>query len=160
MIVINNPKEFDNYIKDPDVVYRIYPCDLAVSRTIGDAKSKIKESGGIPGCIVATPDIFIFDNSSNLDFIVMGCDGIFDNLTNNEIIDCAWFAIQNTDKERRNDINLVSLDICNMIIKNSMDKLSGDNLSVIVIGLEGLEKFINNKVLKQKVGNMFKEHKK
>jgi len=38
--------------------------------------------------------------------------------------------------------------------------MSGDNLSVIVIGLEGLEKFINNKVLKQKVGNMFKEHKK
>ena len=47
-----------------------------------------------------------------------------------------------------------------MIIKNAMDKLSGDNLSVIVIGLEGLEKFINNKVLKEKVGNMFKNGKK
>ena len=73
-----------NIYNEPDVVYRVYPCDLAVSRSIGDAKSKIKESGGIPGCIIATPEVFMFDNSSNLDFIIMGCDGIFDNLTNNE----------------------------------------------------------------------------
>ena len=158
--IIQNEKEFDKYTNDVDVIYRIYPCDLSVSRTIGDPKSKFKNLGGIPNQIISTPEIFIFENNNLCDFIILGCDGIFDMLKNNEIIDCAWFAIQNTDKERRNDINLVSLDICNMIIKNSMDKLSGDNLSVIVIGLEGLEKFINNKVLKQKVGNMFKEHKK
>ena len=158
--IIQNEKEFDKYTNDVDVIYRIYPCDLSVSRTIGDPKSKFKNLGGIPNQIISTPEIFIFENNNLCDFIILGCDGIFDMLKNNEIIDCAWFAIQNTDKERRNDINLVSLDICNMIIKNSMDKMSGDNLSVIVIGLEGLEKFINNKVLKQKVGNMFKEHKK
>ena len=157
MVVINHPKEFDNYIKDPDVVYRVYPCDLAVSRSIGDAKSKIKESGGIPGCIVATPEVFIFDNSSNSDFIIMGCDGIFDNLTNNEIIDCAWFALHNSCKERKNDINLLSLDMCNMIIKNSMDKMSEDNLSVIIIGLEGLEKYLTNKINKERIGNVFKK---
>ena len=158
--IIQNEKEFDKYTNDVDVIYRIYPCDLSVSRTIGDPKSKFKNLGGIPNQIISTPEIFIFENNNLFDFIILGCDGIFDMLKNNEIIDCAWFAIQNTDKERKNDINLVSLDICNMIIKNSMDKMSGDNLSVIVIGLEGLEKFINNKVLKQKVGNMFKEHKK
>jgi protein phosphatase 2C family protein 2/3 len=158
--IIQNEKEFDKYTNDVDVIYRIYPCDLSVSRTIGDPKSKFKNLGGIPNQIISTPEIFIFENNNLCDFIILGCDGIFDMLKNNEIIDCAWFAIQNTDKERRTDINLVSLDVCNMIIKNSMDKLSGDNLSVIVIGLEGLEKFINNKVLKQKVGNMFKEHKK
>ena len=157
MIVINNPVEFDKYINEPDVVYRVYPCDLAVSRSIGDAKSKIKESGGIPGCIIATPEVFMFDNSSNLDFIIMGCDGIFDNLTNNEIIDSAWFTLHNSSKERKNDINLLSLDMCDMIIKNSMDKMSGDNLSVIIIGLEGLEKYLNNKINKERIGNMFKK---
>ena len=75
----------------------------------------------------------------------MGCDGIFDNLSNNDIIECAWFAIDNVAKERKYDINFITLDICNMIIKNAMDKLSSDNLSVIVIGLEGLEKYITNK---------------
>ena len=47
--------------------------------------------------------------------------------------------------ERKYDINFVTLDICNMVIKNAMDKLSSDNLSVVVIGLEGLEKYIANK---------------
>ncbi len=44
-----------------------------------------------------------------------------------------------------------------MIIKNSMDKMSGDNLSVIIIGLEGLEKYLNNKINKERIGNMFKK---
>ena len=156
---ISNDKEFDNYVND-EVIYRIYPSDLSVSRTIGDPKAKLKNLGGFNNQIIFNPEIFTFDNSNSCDFIVLGCDGIFDNLKNNEIIDCAWFIIQNTDKDRKNDINLVTLDICNMVIKNAMDKMSGDNLSVIVIGLEGLEKYISNKMLKQKVGNMFKDGKK
>ena len=50
--------------------------------------------------------------------------------------------------------------MCNMIIKNSMDKLSADNLTVIIIGLEGLEKYLQNKINKQKIGNMIKENSK
>ena len=37
----------------------------------------------------------------------------------------------------KNDINLLSLDIYNIVIKNSKDKMNEDNLSVIFIGLEG-----------------------
>ena len=29
----------------------------------------------------------------------MGCDGIFDMLSNKDIIDCAWYTIQNIAKE-------------------------------------------------------------
>ena len=87
----------------------------------------------------------------------MGCDGIFDCLSNNEIIDCAWYAIQNTCKTRNNDINYISLDMCDMIIKNSMDKMSGDNLSVVIIGLEGLEKYLVNKINREKVVKTFKK---
>ena len=56
--------------------------------------------------------------------------------------------------ERKYDIHLISLDVCDMIIKNAMDKLSSDNLSVIVIGLDGLEKYINhqkNKEIKNEI---------
>ena len=155
---INHEKEFDKY--EFDTIYRIYPCDLSVSRTIGDPKAKMKHLGGFHNQIISTPEIFTFECNNSCDFIIMGCDGIFDMLSNNEIIDCAWYAIQNTDKDRRNDINMVSLDICNMVIKNAMDKMSGDNLSVIVIGLEGLEKYISNQLLKKKVGSMFKDVKK
>ena len=73
----------------------------------------------------------------------MGCDGIYDNLSNFDIIDSACFTIHHVAKERKYDINL-TLDICNMIIKNVMDKLSSDNLSVIVITFERLKKYLAN----------------
>ena len=143
--VINNLSDFDKYLEEPNIIYRIYPCHLAVSRTIGDIKAKDTSYGGIHNQIISIPDIYIVDINSNMDFIIMGCDGIFDNLSNSEIIDCAWFAVDNVAKDRKYDINFITLDICNMVIKNAMDKLSSDNLSVIVIGLEGLEKYIANK---------------
>ena len=143
--VINNVSDFNTYFEEPNIVYRIYPCHLAVSRTIGDIKAKDTSFGGLHDEIISIPDIYIVDINSNMDFIIMGCDGIFDNLSNSEIIDCAWFAVDNVAKDRKYDINFITLDICNMVIKNAMDKLSSDNLSVIVIGLEGLEKYIANK---------------
>ena len=157
MIVINKEKEFDKYINDPEIVYRIYPCDLAVSKRIGDLKAKKKRIRRFTWTSCSTPDVYIFDNSSNLDLIIMGCDGIFDCLSNNDIIDCAWYTTQNTYKDRNNDINYISLDMCDMIIKNSMDKMSGDNLSVVIIGLEGLEKYLVNKINREKVVKTFKK---
>jgi serine/threonine protein phosphatase PrpC len=160
VIIINNEKEFDAHIKDPEVVYRIYPCDLAVSRTIGDIKAKSKELNAIPGCISNNCEIFVFDNNNSNDFIIMGCDGIYDCLSNKDLVDTAWFAVNKLGKEKKYDINKVSLDMCNMIIKNSMDKLSADNLTVIIIGLDGLEKYLHNKINKEKIGNMIKENSK
>ena len=139
--IIEKESDFDNYLKD-GIIFRIYPCHLAVARTIGDIKAKDNYFGGLKGEIISIPDIYVYEINSNMDFIVIGCDGIYDNLSNEDIVDCAWFAIDNCASERKYDINLISLDVCNMIIKNAMDKLSSDNLSVIVIGLDGLEKYM------------------
>ena len=150
---IDKENDFDDYIKE-NCIFRIYPCHLAVARTIGDLKAKNKNYGGLPGEIISIPDIYVYDISTNMDFIIIGCDGIYDNLTNEEIIDSAWFAIENCCKERKYDINLISLDACNMIIKNAMDKLSVDNLSVVFIGLDGMEKYImhqKNKEIKNEL---------
>jgi protein phosphatase 2C family protein 2/3 len=47
--------------------------------------------GGIPNVISAEPDIKQFRVSQfEHDFILMGCDGIFDKLMNKEIIDLIW----------------------------------------------------------------------
>ena len=51
-------------------IFRVYPSDLAVMRTIGDIKAKKKELGEIPGTILNIPEIFIYDINSNDDFIV------------------------------------------------------------------------------------------
>ena len=50
----------------------------------------------------------------------IGCDGIFDNLSNEDIIDTACFPVDNCSHERKYDIHLISLDVCDMIIKNAM----------------------------------------
>lgn len=44
----------------------------------------------MPGIIVAEPEIRQFKVQKDHDFIIIGCDGIFDKLTNKEIIDLIW----------------------------------------------------------------------
>ena len=145
---------------DEEKIFRVYPSDLAVMRTIGDIRAKKKEFGGNPGTIINIPDIFVLDINSNDDFIVMGCDGIFDDLSNQEIINAAWMVFKNRAKDKNYDINELSSEACDIIIKFAMEKQSTDNLSCIIIGLEGLEKFLKMTQLKQKVNSNMNNFKK
>jgi serine/threonine protein phosphatase PrpC len=51
---------------------------LSVSRTIGDIEAKDPRYGGNPKCVIPTPDIRVFKIKSNYDFIILGCDGVFE----------------------------------------------------------------------------------
>ncbi len=156
---LEKKKEIKNN-SDEEKIFRVYPSDLAVMRTIGDIKAKKKEFGGNPGTIINIPDIFVLDINSNDDFIVMGCDGIFDDLSNQEIINAAWLVFKNRAKDKNYDINELSSEACDIIIKFAMEKQSTDNLSCIIIGLEGLEKFLKMTQLKQKVNSNMNNFKK
>ena len=161
---IKDKTEFEKYKKaensNEDIVFREYPSDLAVMRTIGDIKAKKKEYGGIPGTIINKPDIFIYDINGNDDFIIMGCDGIFDDLSNQDVANAAWFIYKNESKEKNYDIHELTQDACDIIIKYAMEKQTSDNLSCIIIGLDGLEKFLKNKSTKEKVNNSLNNFKK
>ena len=129
-------------------------------RTIGDIKAKKKEYGAIPGTIINKPDIFIFDINSNDDFIVLGCDGIFDDLSNQEVSNAAWLIFKNESKEKNYDIHVLTQDACDIIMKYGLEKQTSDNLSCIVIGLEGIEKYLKTKSTKEKVNNSLRNIKK
>ena len=90
----------------------------------------------------------------------MGCDGIFDDLSNEQIVSSAWFVFKNLAKEENYNIHSLTQNSCDIIIKYALDKLTGDNLSCIVIGLEGLEKFLSNKCCKDKIKNEMIDKKK
>ena len=141
-------------------IFRVYPSDLAVMRTVGDIKAKKKEFGGIPGTIINIPEVYIFDINSSDDFIVMGCDGIFDDLSNQEIVNAAWTVFKNRATEKNYDIHELSLEACDLVIKSALEKQTTDNLSCIIIGLEGLEKFLKMNQLKKKVNNNMNNFKK
>ena len=135
--------------------YRVIPGRLSVCRTIGDAEAKIKKFGGNPNVIISTPDIFYYDlKKENLDFFILGCDGIYDQMSNKEILDLAWMILKNNNKhnfELRenglngynennindiNDIHYKSGLIVDLILKSSLARKSFDNVTCLFIGLK------------------------
>lgn len=66
---------------------RVFPGRLSVSRTFGDTEAKIPAKGGNPNVVVATPEIRSFKLDNTHDFIILGCDGIFDKLGDQECVD-------------------------------------------------------------------------
>ena len=63
-----------------------------MSRTIGDIEAKDPRYGGNPMCVVPTPDIKSFKIRPIYDFIILGCDGVFEKLDNKQVINAAWDA--------------------------------------------------------------------
>lgn len=66
--------------------HRVLPGRLSVSRTFGDIEAKLSKYGGNPNVVVAIPDIKSFSIRKDHDFIILGCDGIFDKLSNRDVI--------------------------------------------------------------------------
>jgi protein phosphatase 2C family protein 2/3 len=65
-----------------------------VSRTFGDIEAKLEKYGGNDKVVVAIPEILEFKLMADLDFIVLGCDGIFDKLSNEDTSECVWKTVQ------------------------------------------------------------------
>ena len=86
---------------------RVLPGRLSVSRTFGDIEAKLSQFGGNPNVVVATPEITSFKlNTGNHDFIVLGCDGIFDKMSNEDISHCVWNSVtDNKEMKVANNIH-------------------------------------------------------
>ena len=134
-----------------NTLYRIIPGNLSVSRTIGDAESKIPFFGGKLGVVISTPDIvsFRFDESKN-DFIVLGSDGIFDKLENEELAKAIWSTLDYSESMGGN-ANEQGGICADMAIKLAMSKKSKDNVSAIFIGFRN---FVNEYNKKREMFNM------
>jgi protein phosphatase 2C family protein 2/3 len=61
---------------------RVLPGRLSVARTFGDPEAKIKALNGNPNVVIHNPEIKSFKIKREHDFIVLGCDGIFDKMSN------------------------------------------------------------------------------
>ena len=72
------------------------PGRLSVSRTFGDVQAKFEKYQGNPNVIICDPDIFhIKINQNHHDFILLGCDGIFDRLNTEFSCQEIWNAQMN-----------------------------------------------------------------
>jgi len=138
--------------------YRISPGKIAVSRTIGDYYCKLPELGGVKNTVSAEPCINILKVDEKSDFLLMGCDGIFDRLDNDRIFKKIW----EYKKQGKviNDIHTLCGQIADAIIKYSMEKDSVDNVSVVFIAFKNFEKLMKEPNYVHNLNNKCKEIKK
>ena len=123
--------------KPIDIPWRVFPGRLSVSRTFGDVEAKNESLGGMKNVVVALPDITEIELDEEFNFIVLGCDGIFDVLSNEEILECVKIVLKEKEIKDFKNVNMSQLcgDIAEMIIKSSLAKDSFDNVSCIVVAI-------------------------
>ena len=151
----NNINNNEQYLIGP---YRVFPGRLSVSRTIGDVEAKNVNFGGNPNVIIAEPDIYIYDlNKENIDFFIMGCDGIFDQLSNKDVFDCAWMIFNNSHQiiKEYNNVHTQCGKIVDFILKSAMVRKSFDNITCLIIAFKNFDKMEKNnsqsEIIPQKV---------
>jgi protein phosphatase 2C family protein 2/3 len=112
---------------------RVIPGKLSISRAIGDIEAKHPDLGGNPNVIIALPEIKYFDINSNSDFILIGCDGLFDKMKNKEIIDFIW---KNTDLIKPKDIHHSCGILVEKLVAETINRKSTDNITAVLICLK------------------------
>ena len=71
--------------------YRINPGHLSVSRSFGDIDIKEETFGGIKGILMATPELFKVNIiKDSIDYMLIGCNGIFNRIHDEEIFTWIW----------------------------------------------------------------------
>ena len=151
---------------------RVFPGRLSVSKTFGDIEAKRPRYGGNPNVIVCDPDIKSFKIQDNFDFIMIGCDGIFERLNNRDCVDMVWDrvteqinisnkmnseggykggkrdkSINRTQKKAapggsQYNEHQAAADGVEIIIRGAAASRSLDNITSLILGLKGLKKTI------------------
>jgi len=124
--------------KEIEIPWRVLPGRLSVSRTFGDIEAKDEKFGGNKNVVVSLPDITEIELNDDFNLIVLGCDGIFDVLSNEEILECIKIVLKEKNiNEITEDINISELcgEFAGMIIKSALAKDSFDNVSCVVIAI-------------------------
>ena len=149
--------------------HRVFPGRLSVSRTIGDAEGKIPILGGNPNVIISKPDIYNFNLSDNdIDYFILGCDGIYDQLTSKDVFKCVSIVLERNKellkKMEYNDNNQINSneyqslygnnidihttcgDIVDLVLKAAMIRQSYDNVTCLLICFKNIlnNDFITN----------------
>lgn len=117
------------------------PGKLSVSRTIGDVESKLAKYGGMLNVISAVPEIKSFKLDDSLDFILLGCDGIFDRITSEEAIRIVWQSAKD-----HTQIHQFIGDSIASLMQEALMRKSFDNVTVVIIGLKNLEQYFIDKL--------------
>merc|ERR1711974_454029 len=105
---------------------------LAVSRAIGDFAMKSAEKDAADQCVTAIPHIETATLTDTDDFVVLACDGVWDVVTNDQVV---AFVYEGLQKLRRPE-DIVA-ELANRCV------ISRDNITIILILLKSRFSFLN-----------------
>lgn len=111
--------------------YRVFPGRLSVCRTIGDFEAKLERLGGNSNVIIATPEISVFDITEEDDFVMLGCDGVFDRFTTEELVDMSWKKAK--EKPMGGNMHEVAANLVEDILQETFQRKAWDNITVVLI---------------------------
>jgi serine/threonine protein phosphatase PrpC len=97
---------------------------MSVSRSFGDLDAKPHVSH--------IPDIFDYDINKTK-FVIMGCDGLWDVISNQEAIDLVLSDLESKNDSKKNINNKSDNNIAIKLANLAYDKGSHDNITVIII---------------------------
>lgn len=121
--------------------FRVRPGGLSVSRTFGDIEAKREALGGKKGVVVADPEISSHVIEADDDFVLMASDGIFDTMTNQQIVDTVWDTIryhkENTINPQREYEKILG-ECVSSVMKRALIQNSEDNITVMMICFKNL----------------------
>jgi protein phosphatase 2C family protein 2/3 len=90
--------------------HRILPGRLSVSRAFGDIEAKLSVLGGNHNVLIATPDVRSFEINPDIDFLLLGSDGIYDHLSNDQIATAVWSTAINESNKGTSNFNEIMGD--------------------------------------------------
>lgn len=116
---------------------------LAVSRALGDYEYKqVEGKGPCEQLVSPEPEVSIIDRDLEGDqFLVLACDGIWDVMSNEELADFIHSRLRLT-----NDLT----QVCNQVVDTCLYKGSRDNMSIILMTLDGAPKVSQEAIDKEK----------
>ena len=140
-IIHESEQEKDNPLVGP---YRVAPGRLSVSRTFGDIEAKYPDLGGMEGVVVCDPDItYVRNGGLDLDFIVIGSDGIFDKLSNHDLGEIVWNVVREHQQNLSVSLHAICGKAADEILKEAAKQKSMDNISIVMIAFKPLQDYLD-----------------
>lgn len=108
--------------------------NLALSRAIGDFEFKKNYSLSPENQVItANPDVIVHDLDGEDEFIVLACDGIWDCLTSQQVID--FVRLQVAEGKELSEIGEMMCDHCLAPDTSSGAGIGCDNMTVLVVAI-------------------------
>eukprot|EP00930_Biecheleria_cincta_P057835 TRINITY_DN43706_c0_g1_i1.p1 TRINITY_DN43706_c0_g1~~TRINITY_DN43706_c0_g1_i1.p1 ORF type:complete len:444 (-),score=57.61 TRINITY_DN43706_c0_g1_i1:266-1597(-) len=113
--------------------------DLSLSRSIGDLR--FKKNHQLPfqeQMVSCVPDMFSFNRQLGDEFLVLACDGIWDVLSSQQVVDCVRMDLDaiRRDELHPSDVVCKLLDSCLASDPMQTGGIGGDNMTMIIVIFE------------------------